>query len=69
VTVTEKTDDTLDWQWLKSLPVVTETTHLKHVRVDQPFVIKIDGRVSQCVMAMPEPESEDLDATAPGETY
>lgn len=54
VTVSEKTEDTLDWQWLKSLPVVSETTHLKHVRANQPFEIKIDGKVSRCVMVPPE---------------
>lgn len=50
VTVAEKTDDLLDWEWLESLPVVNETAYLKHVRVEQPFAIKIDGRASQCVM-------------------
>jgi hypothetical protein len=55
VTVTEKTDDHLDWGWLESLPAVNETTCLKHVRLDEPLVIKIDGRMSQCVMYMPEP--------------
>jgi hypothetical protein len=50
VTVTEGTDDFLDWKWLESLPVVTETTYLKHVRLAEPLVIKINGRKSRCVM-------------------
>jgi len=66
VTLTEKTDDYLDWEWLESLPAVNETTYLKHVRLDEPLVIKIDGRMSQCVMYTPEPESDDLDTAAPG---
>ncbi len=55
VTVTEGTQDHLDWQWLASLPVTDETTYLKHVRLDKPLTIKIDGRNSRCVMY------EDLD--------
>jgi hypothetical protein len=50
VTVTEGTNDFLDWKWLDSLPVVTETTYLKHVRLAEPLVIKINGRKSCCVM-------------------
>ncbi|HVN70654.1 MAG TPA: PEP/pyruvate-binding domain-containing protein, partial [Desulfomonilia bacterium] len=50
VTVTEGSRDRLDWQWLASLPVVNETAYLRHVRLDKPMVIKIDGRKSQCVM-------------------
>jgi hypothetical protein len=57
VTVTEKTDDILDWQWLNSLPVENETTHLRHVRADQGFTIKIDGRSSRCVMTLRQQES------------
>ena len=50
VTVTEGTDDFLDWKWLESLSVITETTYLKHVRLAEPLVIKINGRKSSCVM-------------------
>jgi hypothetical protein len=50
VTVTEGTNDFLDWKWLESLPLVTETTYLKHVRLAEPLVIKINGRKSCCVM-------------------
>ncbi|MBN2178042.1 MAG: phosphoenolpyruvate synthase/pyruvate phosphate dikinase [Deltaproteobacteria bacterium] len=50
VSVTEGTQDFLDWPWLESLPVVNETTHLRHVRLPKPLTIKIDGRKSQCIM-------------------
>ena len=59
VTVTERTDDYLDWEWLESLPAVNETTYLKQVRLNERLVIKVDGRMSQCVMYIPEPKSED----------
>ncbi|HWR67827.1 MAG TPA: PEP/pyruvate-binding domain-containing protein [Desulfomonilia bacterium] len=68
VTVTEGAQDFLDWQWLESLPVVNETTYLRHVRLDRPLTIKIDGRKSQCVMYMSEPETDDdIGAAEPGE--
>jgi CheY-like chemotaxis protein len=50
VTVTEGGADLLNWKWLESLPVVTETTFLKHVKLADPLTIKINGRKSQCVM-------------------
>jgi hypothetical protein len=56
VTVTEGSEDYFDWLWLQSLPMVQETTFLKHVKVDKPIMLKIDGRKSQCVMYMPSDE-------------
>ncbi len=52
LTVTEQTEDHLDWRWLESLPAMNETAHLKHVRLDRPMIIKIDGRKSQGVIVM-----------------
>ena len=50
VTVTEGAEDRLDWEWIRSLRAVQETRFLKHVRLEQPFLLKIDGKTSQCVM-------------------
>ena len=52
ITVTESSDsdDYFDWEWVASLPVVQETTFLRHVRVKRPLTLKIDGRQSQCVI-------------------
>ncbi|MGD2124782.1 MAG: PEP/pyruvate-binding domain-containing protein [Desulfobacteraceae bacterium] len=52
VTVTEDagSEDYFDWQWIGSLPAVRETTFLRHVRLEKPFMLKIDGRSSRCVM-------------------
>jgi hypothetical protein len=52
ITVTEDSDsdDYFDWEWVASLPVVQETTFLRHVRVERPLTLKIDGRQSQCVI-------------------
>jgi hypothetical protein len=50
VMVSDNTEDFLDWRWLTSLPVVTETTFVAHVEFAKPFVLKVDGRSSRCVI-------------------
>jgi CheY-like chemotaxis protein len=50
VTVSEGSEDRFDWEWIRSVRAVRETRFLRHVRLDQPFVLKIDGKTSQCVM-------------------
>ena len=50
VTVSEGSEDRFDWEWIRSLRAVRETQFLRHVRIDKPFVLKIDGKTSQCVM-------------------
>jgi hypothetical protein len=50
VTVSEGTEDRLDWEWIRSFRAVRETQFLRHVRLDKPFFLKIDGKTSQCVM-------------------
>ncbi len=50
VTVSEGSEDRFDWEWIQSLPAVRETQFLRHVRMDKPFLLKIDGKTSQCVM-------------------
>jgi hypothetical protein len=50
VTVSEGSGDRFDWEWIRSLRTVRETQFLRHVRLDKPFILKIDGKTSQCVM-------------------
>lgn len=45
-TVTNHAADRLDWDWLRSLPMANETKFVAHVRLDQPVIIKVDGRKS-----------------------
>ena len=42
--------DFLDWSWLTSLPVINETAFVAHAKLTKPFVLKVDGRSSRCVM-------------------
>ncbi len=37
-------DDFLDWEWLKQQPVVERTEHFVHLVMEQPVVIKMNGR-------------------------
>jgi hypothetical protein len=52
--VSDNTEDFLDWRWLTSLPVVKETTFVAHVEFANPFVLKVDGRSSHCVIYLAE---------------
>ena len=42
--------DFIDWKWLQSLPSKEKTTYLKHVKLDHPLTIKIDGKKSRAVI-------------------
>jgi len=66
VTVTEGSPDFLDWGLLGALPVVGETAFLKHVRLGEPMVMKINGRTSECVMYLPGSGEKDDEAGKPG---
>ena len=54
VTVTDDDRDFVDWEWIQSLPIAHETPFVAHAVLDRPFVLKVDGRTSRCVMFMPE---------------
>ena len=40
----------IDWQWLDQQKVVREMNFVKHVKLDQPLQIKVDGRLSRGVI-------------------
>jgi hypothetical protein len=54
VTVSDNGDDFLNWEWLTSLPIANETSFVAHVSLAKPFVLKVDGRDSRCVMYIEE---------------
>ncbi|GFK96096.1 hypothetical protein NNJEOMEG_03970 [Fundidesulfovibrio magnetotacticus] len=56
VTVSDGTEDRLDWRRIESLPVLGEGRRLKHVHARQGVTIKIDSRRSACVMTLGTPE-------------
>ena len=52
--VTDRRPDFFDWQWLEGQPVVRESDHLAHVRMDRPLLLKVDGRSSKAMIERAE---------------
>ncbi len=50
LTIKENDEDFLDWKWLKSLLPESETDYLRHVKLDRPITLKIDGKKSRAVL-------------------
>lgn len=50
VSETEGSGDRFDWKWVDSLPAAGETEFVRHVRLDKPMTLKIDGKSSECVI-------------------
>ena len=47
-------EDFIDWEWLDNLPAENETEFVRHVRLDQPLEIRIDGRSRKGVILKSE---------------
>lgn len=43
----------LDWDWLESLPAAEETEYVRHVRLEKPLDVLIDGRKGRAVALKP----------------
>ncbi len=50
ITVDEAGNDFLDRRWLDNLPEAYEKIHLRHIRLAEPLLLKIDGRSSRGVI-------------------
>ncbi|MFC1863482.1 PEP/pyruvate-binding domain-containing protein [Thermodesulfobacteriota bacterium] len=50
ITINEETEDFFRWKWIESLPTNHETDFLRHVRLENPLMIILDGDTSQCVI-------------------
>ena len=50
LTVADGVGGFIDWDWLKTRPTVQETRYLSHIRLPEPFTLKVDGRNSHGVM-------------------
>ncbi len=46
----DRMNDFLDWQWLDKQMLVEKGTHIHHVRMEKPFILKCDGARSQSVL-------------------
>ena len=43
----------IDWDWLNSIEAVSETEHVRHVRLEKAMKIMIDGRNGKAVVLKP----------------
>ena len=43
----------VDWDWLAAQPAVRETTFVRHLRLDTPVVVKMNGRTQRGVIMKP----------------
>ncbi|MFH1982200.1 MAG: PEP/pyruvate-binding domain-containing protein [Pseudomonadota bacterium] len=50
ITITEGADGCFDYQWLDAHPAAAESQYIRHIRLDAPLVIKINGRTGQGVI-------------------
>lgn len=49
-TVRHTADHCIDWDWLASQPAITETRFCRHVRLDAPLHVRVDGRQGRGVI-------------------
>jgi DNA-binding NarL/FixJ family response regulator len=54
LTITEGTEAFFDWERVQRIPAAEETRYLRHVTLPRPFILKNDGRHSQCIMRFVE---------------
>jgi len=52
LTVTEDAGNFFNWTRLESIPTVQETPFMRHIRLNRPMTLKIDGVTSQGVILM-----------------
>jgi hypothetical protein len=50
ITIAQQKGDFLDWDWVTSLPIITDMKTVSRVRLENPMTLKVDGRESRCVM-------------------
>lgn len=51
--VRHDTGGRIDWAWLEGLPAAAETANLRHVRLPEPLVIRVDGRSGRGLVRRP----------------
>jgi hypothetical protein len=44
----------VDWDWLAERTVESRRTYTKHVRLDTPLTVRMDGRVNHGLILKPE---------------
>ncbi|MBT4088363.1 MAG: phosphoenolpyruvate synthase/pyruvate phosphate dikinase, partial [Deltaproteobacteria bacterium] len=52
-----ESNDFFDWNWVDQIPAVSETPFIRHITLDKPMILKIDGRSSKCVIMKPQADA------------
>ncbi len=50
LTISQNSRNFINWQWLQSLPTAEDTAYLRHVKLEHPVTVKIDGKKSRAVI-------------------
>ena len=50
----------VDWEWLDARPALSETAHVRHLRLDGPLLVKMDGRKGEGVILKPSASASPL---------
>ena len=45
----------MDWEWLGAQPARSEVAHVRHLRLEQPVVVKMSGKRGEGVILKPAP--------------
>jgi len=50
ITVTERSKDFIDWNWLEAITPATDFSYVSHLRLEASMILKIDGQTSTGVI-------------------
>ncbi len=59
ITISDKGDDFIDYEFFKRQPFKTTTTYLKHIKFEKPLRILVDGKTSQAVLMQYQDDEQD----------
>ncbi len=60
ITVSDKGDDFIDYEFFRCQTCATTTRYLKHIKFENPIKILVDGKTSQAVLMPYKEEPEDI---------
>jgi hypothetical protein len=49
----ESGDGTVDWDWLEARPALSSAAHVRHVRLDRPILVLMNGKKNEGVILKP----------------
>jgi CheY-like chemotaxis protein len=49
----ESGDGTIDWEWLYARPVLSAAAHVRHVRLDEPLLVLMNGKKNEGLILKP----------------